>query len=984
MKHTLLLSFAITACLLSQAFAQTYGPTYSTRIILKNGNKLTILPPPFAADFSMTLPNANASGVLTNDGAGALSWAAAGAGWATNGNALTGTLPSSPTEFFGSSNGADVVMKTNGVEQLRLRSAGGLNIPVTTAAGVGVIYQDGIRFIHSSGGYSNFFAGTLAGNLSTTGTGNTGTGNSALPNITTGTGNTALGNSALVANTTGASNTAVGASALFASNGINNTAVGVSSLIFNSSGGNNSGFGMSALQGTTTGGDNTAVGSSAGMGNTIGTLNTYIGRSANASANNFTNATAIGANATVDASNKIQLGNASVTLVNTSAGITAPGAQNLGTNIGLTNVFGIASGTSVSTNSYGALTTAGPATSINNFGTSSPSGSLVSLINNLGNAKDGGSVTTNIGNVSRVLTSSTTNINIGTAVNGTASIGGVTATTTIGGATGGFAANSFSATHVIFAGGIGPNNLSDVTFKANLPVIMSGLTASSLVATDAAKTLTSVPNATGVLTNDGSGVLTWSTAAGLVNFTEAINTAAPNVTVPVASLTATNAATNVDVALVPKGTGALTAQVADNTAAGGGKRGANAVDWQMVRGSSTWVASGQGSVISGGQANTASGTWSVVGGGFSNTASAATSTVAGGYLNKAQGSGYSTVGGGYSNTASGEYSVIPGGSQMTLTGNNSFGFNGNLLSSSRAITISAANVAVFNNVDLWLASNDGTTRALKFFSNNDNAAGAFPVAAKFAAIKAPDALAADITYTLPLTPPTAGQVLSSDAAGVLSWATTGGITGSGTTNTIPKWTSTTAIGNSALTDDGTTLGYGSFFSLTSGQISTLGASFTNSSSNGRIMAITNTDNNSGGGNSRALDINLPNGAGAGNTYTGIKLNVVAGAGTANDILGTGSSWKVTSAGAATFVNLRGAAANKYAEQHAVLAGEIAGNIATIPNSIVAGTTSVVVASLVSGPGGHVLTTSTTAGNVVVTFNAAPNNTTIVNYIVVNP
>lgn len=56
-------------------------------------------------------------------------------------------------------------------------------------------------------------------------------------------------------------------------------------------------------------------------------------------------------------------------------------------------------------------------------------------------------------------------------------------------------------------------------------------------------------------------------------------------------MTATNAATNVDIALVPKGTGAFTLAVADNLASGGNKRGANSIDLQTGRNANTQVAS---------------------------------------------------------------------------------------------------------------------------------------------------------------------------------------------------------------------------------------------------------------------------------------------------------------------------------------------------------------------------------------------------------
>lgn len=46
------------------------------------------------------------------------------AGWELTGNTLTGTLPSSPTEWIGTINAADWIVKTNSAEQARITSAG--------------------------------------------------------------------------------------------------------------------------------------------------------------------------------------------------------------------------------------------------------------------------------------------------------------------------------------------------------------------------------------------------------------------------------------------------------------------------------------------------------------------------------------------------------------------------------------------------------------------------------------------------------------------------------------------------------------------------------------------------------------------------------------------------------------------------------------------------------------------------------------------
>ncbi len=127
-------------------------------------------------------------------------------------------------------------------------------------------------------------------------------------------------------------------------------------------------------------------------------------------------------------------------------------------------------------------------------------------------------------------------------------------------------------------------------------------------------------------------VLEWGVigGGGLVNFSEANTTATPNATIPVDSLTAIDAGSNADVAIIPKGTGALLAQVPDNTTAGGDKRGIYAVDWQRDRITlSSAVASGNHSVISGGQNSTASGDWATVTGGKNNNSSGDYSTTSG-------------------------------------------------------------------------------------------------------------------------------------------------------------------------------------------------------------------------------------------------------------------------------------------------------------------------------------------------------------------
>lgn len=154
---------------------------------------------------------------------------------------------------------------------------------------------------------------------------------------------------------------------------------------------------------------------------------------------------------------------------------------------------------------------------------------------------------------------------------------------------------------------------------------------------------------------------------GLKYLTEALNSASPNNVVPVVSLTPPVGSFGHTVALAPTGFGAVQARVGDGTSTGGNRRGDNAVDWQIVRGSATQVASGTTSTIGGGTGNSATNTSSTVAGGSGNLASGNGAAAGGGYSNTASGSA-STCGGGESNTSSGAHSTVVGGRSNTASG----------------------------------------------------------------------------------------------------------------------------------------------------------------------------------------------------------------------------------------------------------------------------------------------------------------------------
>jgi hypothetical protein len=178
-------------------------------------------------------------------------------------------------------------------------------------------------------------------------------------------------------------------------------------------------------------------------------------------------------------------------------------------------------------------------------------------------------------------------------------------------------------------------------------------------------------------------------ASPLLRLVARLRSEGVNSTTPVTEINGgTISATNADIALVAKGTGATLAQVPDGTRAGGDKRGQFATDLQKFRTTATQVASGNYSVVCGGQNNLASGIFSVIcggqdstygtganafiGGGYDNRATAAWSATAAGASNQAT-SNYSFVGGGQSNvTQTGTHATVCGGNGSTASGGYSF------------------------------------------------------------------------------------------------------------------------------------------------------------------------------------------------------------------------------------------------------------------------------------------------------------------------
>ena len=185
--------------------------------------------------------------------------------------------------------------------------------------------------------------GALADNIS--GVFNTANGHQALTSNNVGNRNTASGTNALYTNVGGSNGTAIGYNAMRYANSTNasytnysvavgfealrgltnaanntgnyNTALGYQSLTVNSTGNNNTGCGYIALSDNTIGTSNTAFGYAALYNNTTGTNNTAVGRSAYFDVLTLDNTTCLGraAGGVVDASNRVEIGNTSVSVI---------------------------------------------------------------------------------------------------------------------------------------------------------------------------------------------------------------------------------------------------------------------------------------------------------------------------------------------------------------------------------------------------------------------------------------------------------------------------------------------------------------------------------------------------------------------------------------------------------------------------------------------------------------------------------------------
>jgi hypothetical protein len=293
----------VALCLLvtTAAFGQSWANAHAVKLVLpSNANDpsktLTIQAPSITgSSFSLTLPNGNTNGVLQNDGSGNLSWQ----------DVVAQAISLSPAS------------STRNV------------IQPTTFSVIPLVIKQANSQIADLQEWQNTSASVLAkvdasGNISTTGTVNAdnyyklnGSKVLSIP----GTYNVVLGYAAGGSISSGLNNVFVGdASATANTSGTENTFIGSGSGLQNSVGNDNVFVGMASGR-FSHADSNTFIGAYAGLTNNTGHENTTLGVAADVASSSLTNAMALGYRASVDASNKIQLGNTSVTLISTSGAV---------------------------------------------------------------------------------------------------------------------------------------------------------------------------------------------------------------------------------------------------------------------------------------------------------------------------------------------------------------------------------------------------------------------------------------------------------------------------------------------------------------------------------------------------------------------------------------------------------------------------------------------------------------------------------------
>jgi hypothetical protein len=284
---------------LSNTTALGYGAvaTASNTIQLGNTAITNVLTSGTITAGNVTIPNLHgtANQVLTTNGSGTLVWSTP----STTATSYSGVLPIA--------NGGTGSLSQNFVDLTTTQSIAGaktFSSPITV--------QSNTLKGNGSGSFRNVGLGLSVFNASLTGTWNTAIGAYSMERLTSGSNNTGIGNETVSFITTTSNNTGIGNRAIMNTTGSNNTALGSNAAVQLTTGDNNLFLGNSS---------GTQIANNSNLTSLSNSV--LIGPGARIGANGETNEIVIGYNAVGNGSNTIQLGNASITNVNTKGSITA-------------------------------------------------------------------------------------------------------------------------------------------------------------------------------------------------------------------------------------------------------------------------------------------------------------------------------------------------------------------------------------------------------------------------------------------------------------------------------------------------------------------------------------------------------------------------------------------------------------------------------------------------------------------------------------
>jgi hypothetical protein len=212
----------------------------------------------------------------------------------------------------------------NGAAALMNNSSGNFNVAIgmnalqDNSVGSGNTAVGRYALSNNTSANNNTAVGVQAMETNISGVDNTAVGGGSLRSNTLGNNNTALGMVSLNKNTIGTFNTGLGQAALNANTeGNHNTGVGSNALFANTIGLQNTSLGHGSLLNNTSGSYNAAVGQAAMSTNTTGDFNSALGQSSGWNSADLDNTTAIGydAGGIVNANNRVEIGNASVSVI---------------------------------------------------------------------------------------------------------------------------------------------------------------------------------------------------------------------------------------------------------------------------------------------------------------------------------------------------------------------------------------------------------------------------------------------------------------------------------------------------------------------------------------------------------------------------------------------------------------------------------------------------------------------------------------------